>query len=58
MTLPVSADIVRIRHRICGEQPGEISFDVAKIILTQHAGHGGECLQFLRALERVSVVCG
>ncbi|UAK33624.1 hypothetical protein K8O92_06695 [Nocardia asteroides] len=58
MTLPVSADIVRIRHRVCGEQPGEISLAVAKIILTQHAGHGECCMQFLGALKRASAVCG
>ncbi|MCC3327396.1 hypothetical protein [Nocardia abscessus] len=54
----MDAAIVRIRHRVCSEQPGDLSLDVAKIILTQHAGHGAECLQFLGALERVSVVCG
>ncbi len=58
MTPAVDAAIVRIRHRVCSEQPGDLSLDVAKIILTQHAGHGAECLQFLGALERVSVVCG
>ncbi|WP_406269538.1 hypothetical protein OH799_26820 [Nocardia sp. NBC_00881] len=58
MTTPVNAEVVRIRHRVCGEHPGEISLDVAKIILSQHAGHGEHCLQFLGALNRASVVCG
>jgi hypothetical protein len=58
VTVPVSANIVRIRHHVCGEQPGELSLDVARIILTQHAGHGEHCLQFLGALKRASMVCG
>ncbi|MGV9542259.1 hypothetical protein [Nocardia beijingensis] len=58
MNQPVNANIVRIRHRICGESPGEISLDVARMILTQHAGHGDDCLQFLGALKRASRVCG
>jgi hypothetical protein len=47
-------ELWRERHRFCGDQPPEMSFDEARFVLGEHAGHGGHCLQYLSAQHRVS----
>lgn len=44
-----------ILHRVCENDPGEIdALDEARLVLTLHAGHGPECLQYLAGLARTS----
>lgn len=48
-------DLWRMRHRFCNDESGPMSLDEARVVLGQHAGHGG-CRQYLDALKSVSAV--
>jgi hypothetical protein len=47
-------DLWRERHRFCTDTPMFDSFDEARYILGEHAGHGGSCLQYVAALSRTT----
>lgn len=48
-------EIIRQRHRFCGDSPPPIEdLDEARLVLTDHSGHGGRCLQFAAAMRRTS----
>jgi hypothetical protein len=38
-----------MNSRDCSHDPGELTYDRARFILTVHAGHGGGCRQYLAA---------
>jgi hypothetical protein len=45
------------RHRFCNDDPGPIAtLDEARFVLTSHAGHGPDCLQYHAAMARASEV--
>jgi hypothetical protein len=57
----IIADVDRwqLIHRYCADEPGPItSLDEARYVLSQHAGHGADCLQYLAAQCRASEVLG
>ncbi|WP_156371050.1 hypothetical protein [Nocardia arizonensis] len=45
-----------IEHQDCDRQPRVMDFARAPFVLSQHAGHGPTCAQYLAALARVSSV--
>lgn len=50
-------NVWRERHRICEDSPQPIdSLDEARTVLSEHAGHGPGCQQYLAALSRTSTV--
>ncbi|MFJ4653821.1 hypothetical protein ACIP5Y_21350 [Nocardia sp. NPDC088792] len=44
------------RHRYCHDASLPMGLDEARFVLTAHAGHGHECLQFAAAMARCSEV--
>lgn len=42
-------DMWLMNSRDCSHDPGELTYDRARFILTVHAGHGGGCRQYLAA---------
>ncbi len=60
MYLPSSVtDLWEHEHGDCRADPVmELSRDRANFILCKHAGHGGQCRQYLAALNRLSSVLG
>lgn len=46
----------RERHRLCQDTPPPIEdLAEAQAVLSEHAGHGGGCLQYAAAMRRTSV---
>ncbi|MEC3915529.1 hypothetical protein [Nocardia sp. CDC160] len=43
------------RHRYCHEIPEPMELDEARFVLTAHAEHGVECVQFISALAYAEV---
>lgn len=57
-----TTDVARVqiwheRHRFCADTPTPIDdLAEAQAVLSQHAGHGGTCLQYAAAMKRASEV--
>ncbi|MBH0777060.1 hypothetical protein [Nocardia bovistercoris] len=43
-------------HRDCDSQPSVMDFARVSFVLSEHAGHGPGCAQYLAALTRASSV--
>jgi hypothetical protein len=54
VTIAAERDLWRERHRYCADTAVFDSFDEARYVLGEHAGHGGTCLQYVAALARTT----
>lgn len=54
-----AADGIDLLHSYqCGKDPGPLTLQQARTILTIHAGHGPKCRQYLDAMAQLSEVMG
>ncbi|MEU6585910.1 hypothetical protein [Nocardia sp. NPDC046763] len=49
-------DLLDTAHRECALAPIDLDRDTAGLVLSLHAGHGPDCLQYLAALRALSTV--
>lgn len=49
-------DLLDTVHRDCSRTAGTVDHDAARLVMSLHAGHGPDCLQYLMALRTLSTV--
>jgi hypothetical protein len=55
MIAPARVEILRRRHQYCQDGPAPIEdYEEARLVQSDHAGHGPGCLQYTAAQARTS----